>query len=167
VPAKSAVHIIACGGTFDKIYNPDTYTLDFPDKTHVYGIVSFCSLQDVMVTHFLQKDSLDVTTEDMEKLQEIIKESQEDRILVVFGTSKIDVTASSMAKERLEKTVVFCGAYVPFSMTNSDALFNFGAGLMAARLMDFGTYVCLHGELFDLSSSNGLPEFIVRPKAQT
>ena len=49
---------------------------------------------------------------------------------------------------RLDKTVVFTGAMIPYSVQGSDALFNLGFALATAQALASGVYVAMNARVF-------------------
>jgi L-asparaginase len=47
----------------------------------------------------------------------------------------------------IDKTVVLFGAMVPYAVSNSDALFNFGCALGSLQLLESGVYVAMNGRV--------------------
>ena len=45
----------------------------------------------------------------------------------------------------IPKTIVLFGAFVPYSLQKSDALFNFGTALAASQLLPHGVYIAMNG----------------------
>jgi len=58
-------------------------------------------------------------------------------------------TATYLAKSLKEKTVVLFGSMIPYSIDNSDALFNLGVALSAVQLKENGVYIAMNGQVFD------------------
>ena len=48
----------------------------------------------------------------------------------------------------LAKTIILTGAMIPFSVQESDALFNLGFALAAAQILPSGTFVTMNGKVF-------------------
>ena len=69
--------------------------------------------------------------------------------MIVHGTDTMVDTACVLGKANLSKTIVLTGAMVPYDVASSDALFNLGFALAAARLKPPGVYVAMNAQLFD------------------
>jgi len=67
---------------------------------------------------------------------------------VVHGTDTMVQTAEVVGRARLEKTVVFTGAMVPYSVQGSDAPFNLGFALAMSLALPVGAYVAMNGRVF-------------------
>lgn len=141
------VLVLACGGTFDKVYVPETYELGFPQATHIHEILNDCQVSNVEVRQLWLMDSLDMEPSHLAALARVVEEAEHDRMLVVTGTSRIESIAGGLVKHSAGKTIVLTGAYIPYSMKRSDASFNFGCALGAARTMRPGVFVSLRGRI--------------------
>nr|MCH9749724.1 asparaginase [Pseudomonadota bacterium] len=73
----------------------------------------------------------------------------EQHILITHGTDTMVETATYLAKSLKEKTVVLFGSMIPYSIDNSDALFNLGVALSAVQLKEPGIYIAMNGQVFD------------------
>ena len=142
------MRIIATGGTFDKHYDPISGQLVFADsvipgvltRARITGAVSFEPL--------LALDSLDMNDNHRQQICAACASAIEDRIVIVHGTDTAQQTAEVLGHAALKKTIVITGAMVPYEIANSDALFNLGFALAAARLLPAGVYVAMNAEIF-------------------
>ena len=147
---SNSIAVLIAGGTIDKCYNPVSGNLELP-ATSVPEMLRQSRLSaDVRVEHVLLKDSLDMTTQDRQKLLVGAKQAEESRLLITHGTDTMVDTAKVLATERslANKVIVLVGAMVPFSVSGSDALFNLGSAIMALELASPGVYIAMHGRLF-------------------
>ena len=48
-----------------------------------------------------------------------------------------------------KKTVVFTGAMIPFTIENSDAVFNFGVSVGALPFLKNGVWISMNGKIFE------------------
>jgi len=60
-------------------------------------------------------------------------------------------TAKSIQSMNLAKTIVLTGSMIPYSVSNSDALFNLGFAISAVQTLVHGVYVCMNGKIFNAS----------------
>ena len=72
----------------------------------------------------------------------------EDRIIIIHGTDTMTLTAELLAREIPGKTIVLTGAMIPYSISKSDALFNFGSAFTAVQMTSPGVYIAMNGRLF-------------------
>ena len=78
-----------------------------------------------------------------------VKSSDEQNILITHGTDTMVETATYLAKSLKDKTVVLFGSMIPYSINNSDALFNLGVALSAVQLKAKWRVYCHEWQVFD------------------
>lgn len=148
-PPLTGLRILVTGGTIDKIYHPAEGRLGF-DRTHVLEMLQQARVQvcpDCVETVLL-KDSLEMQDADRAAIAAACDRADEKRLLITHGTDTMVETAACLAGRMPGRTIVLTGAMVPFSVSHSDALFNFGFALAAARLLPAGVYVAMNGTVF-------------------
>ena len=69
--------------------------------------------------------------------------------MVIHGTDTMAQTAAVVGAADLNKTIVFTGAMIPYSVQGTDALFNLGFALAAAQTLVANTYVAMNGRVFN------------------
>ena len=147
-PAHAGARIIVTGGTFDKRYDAIKGELTFKD-THLPAILEQARVTLPLAVEIrLLIDSLQMTDEHRESVLEACGESPERAIVVVHGTDTMVRTAEVVGRARLDKTVVFTGAMIPYSVQGSDAPFNLGFALATALAFPAGAYVAMNGRVF-------------------
>ena len=155
------IRIIITGGTFDKDYDPLSGTLTFRD-THLARILDDVRLSVPVELEINQlTDSLDMSDEQRMGVVEACLAAPERRVVVTHGTDTMTVTAG-LVRERMvdgrieagagpeeqrDKTIVFTGAMVPYSVSGSDAVFNLGCAISAVQLVAPGVYVVMNGRV--------------------
>ena len=73
-----------------------------------------------------------------------------DKVVLTHGTDTMVKTASVLAAENLDKTIVLMGAMVPYAFgTSSDGFFNLGSALAFAQMLPKGVYIVMNGRYFD------------------
>src|SRR5512137_643896 len=75
-------------------------------------------------------------------------DAPERRIVVTHGTDTMVETAEVLGRAGLAKTIVLTGAMVPYTVLNSDALFNFGCAVTAVQLCPQGVWIAMNGRVF-------------------
>lgn len=147
--ALMRIKILITGGTIDKLYNKFNGELEF-DNTHFDQILkrSCIDLEVISKVLFL-KDSLDMTDDDRALILSECLSSDEDRILITHGTDTMVKTADFLGTQIKDKTIVLFGSMTPYSINNSDALFNFGVAISAVQTKDSGVYIAMNGKAFD------------------
>jgi len=145
----SGVRVLVAGGTIDKVYDATEGRLGFA-RTQVLEMLkqSRVPLPEECVQTVLLKDSLDMVESDREAIASACLAAPEHRLLITHGTDTMVQTAQFLASRVPERTMVLTGAMVPFSVSHSDALFNFGFALAAVRLLPAGVYVTMNGSVF-------------------
>lgn len=143
-----SMRIIATGGTFDKHYNELDGTLGFAESYLPELIKRARITLPVEVEILPLLDSLDMQEADRERVLASCKAAAEKCIVIVHGTDTMKETAAVLATGSLGKTVVLTGAMIPYSIANSDALFNLGFASAAAQTLPAGVYVAMNGQVF-------------------
>lgn len=145
---RDAARIIVTGGTFDKRYDAIKGELTFKE-THLPAILAQARVTlPLAVDIRLLIDSLQMTDAHRESVLAACRESVERAIVVVHGTDTMVQTAAVVGRAQLDKTVVFTGAMVPYSVEGSDAEFNLGFALALALALPAGAYVAMNGRVF-------------------
>jgi L-asparaginase len=143
-----SIRIFVTGGTFDKEYNELNGELFFRD-THMPEMLKLgrCKLE-VSIRTLMMIDSLDMTPADREIILENCKKTKEDKIVITHGTDTMVKTATILAKEITDKTIVLTGAMIPYKFGSSDGLFNLGSVLSFVQALPHGVYVAMNGKYF-------------------
>ena len=143
------VRILITGGTFDKVYHPILEQLVF-DETRVPEILKLGRVKaKTAIEQLMLKDSLYMTDDDRQLILERCQGSLENRIVITHGTGTIVETAKVLGQNLEGKTAVLTGAMVPYSVSNSDAVFNFGGAFYAAFALPSGVYIAMNGKIFN------------------
>lgn len=142
------IKILITGGTIDKEYDKIEGQLIF-SESHINQMLqqARCRL-DVSIETEMMKDSLHLNVSDRKKIMERCNAFQEDKIIITHGTDTMVETASYIAKNIKNKTIVLFGAMIPFAFGNSDALFNFGTALSAVQSLSTGVYITMNSIIF-------------------
>ena len=144
--------IIVTGGTFDKQYDAIKGELTFKD-THLPAILQQARVTIPVAIEINQLiDSLHMHDEHRAKVLDACRAAPEDSIVVVHGTDTMAQTAGVVGRAALDKTIVFTGAMIPYSVQGSDALFNLGFALALAGTLRSGVYVAMNGRVFSWDS---------------
>ena len=143
------IKLLITGGTIDKHYNEIQGKLDFP-ATHLPTMLKQARCHIELDTQLLMlKDSLDMQQSDREQIKQACINSECQQIIITHGTDTMVETAQHLASIASHKTIVLFGAMVPYSIKNSDALFNLGTAVTAVQLLPEGVYISMNGKLFD------------------
>ena len=142
------IRFITTGGTIDKIYFDDLSQFEVGDSQvqHVLaeGLVTF----DFDVVPLLQKDSLEITDADRQKLREFIVADEGNRFVVTHGTDTMPQTAEAL-RGIDGKTIVLTGALSPARFRSTDAVFNVGMAVAAVQVAAPGVYIVMSGQVFE------------------
>jgi L-asparaginase len=143
-----SMRIITTGGTFDKHYDPLSGNLGFGDSVVPIALLRARVTADVVIEPLLALDSLDMQDEHREQILAACQQSPQEHIVIVHGTDTMRETAEVLGRAQLYCTIVLTGAMVPYDIVNSDALFNLGYAMAAAKLAPHGVYIAMNGELW-------------------
>ncbi len=145
----NSIRIFVTGGTFDKEYNLITGQLYFKD-THLPEMFKLgrCTL-DIRVQTLMMIDSLEMTDDDRKLIAWNCRRSKEENIIITHGTDTMTDTATYLAKENLEQTIVITGAMIPYKFgTSSDGFFNLGAAVAFVQALPKGVFIAMNGRCF-------------------
>lgn len=144
-----SIKILLTGGTIDKHYNESNGELDFTE-THIPELLELGrNHSDIEIEQPLFLDSLEMTDKDRQIILQACRKTQQDKILITHGTDTMVETATVLANQPMDKTIVLVGAMIPFVFKHSDADFNMGFALGALQCLPFGVYVAMNGKVFD------------------
>lgn len=147
-PSPDAARIIVTGGTFDKQYDAIKGVLTFKES-HLTAILEQARVTLPITVEINQLiDSLEMQDEHRASVLAACLAAPERCIVVIHGTDTMAQTAAVVGSAGLDKTIVFTGAMVPYSVQGSDALFNLGFALAAAQSLAANTYVAMNGRVF-------------------
>jgi len=145
---QPTLRLFACGGTFDKRYDPLKGALVFT-TSQLEAIVMRARLTvPVAVETLMQIDSLDMQPADRERILAACRSANEKSLVVVHGTDTMSDTAAVLGPQfdaTSGKTIVLTGAMVPYAISQSDALFNLGFACACAQTLAPGVWIAMNG----------------------
>lgn len=141
----NSILILSTGGTFNKIYNPKNGKLEIDKSNQALKSIEKKWLTKLNYDSIIHKDSLDFTDEDRELLAHYIKNSDYNKIVVIHGTDTIDLSSKVIDSKNLNKSIVFTGAMVPFSIDPIEATANLSLAIGFCNNADVGTYIAMNG----------------------
>ncbi len=148
----SRVSIFVAGGTLEKVYGrgAGVRELSFPETSATATIVARHSIKDVTVyyDHTRAKDSLDMTDEDRGAIANWCSQHTYERCVIIHGTDTMVQTARFIALNCPANVIVLTGSLQPACVRDTDAEFNLGCAIMAARICQSGVYIAMGGNLF-------------------
>ncbi len=143
------IKILVTGGTLDKVYNELTGELTFGTSSLDEMLERSRSTVGINTEVLFLKDSLDMNDEDRGLILSRCLECSEDRVMITHGTDTMVETAQLLGNKIKDKTIVLFGSMIPYSINNSDALFNLGAALSVVQNKTNGVYIAMNGQVFD------------------
>jgi L-asparaginase len=142
------IRIIITGGTFDKAYDAIRGELTFTD-THLPEILRRVRCEAPYELEINQLiDSLYMKEQNRQAVLDACRRADERRIVITHGTDTMVETAGVLGRARLPQTVVLTGAMVPYTMADTDAVFNLGSAIAAVQLLPRGVYIVMNGRIF-------------------
>ena len=141
------IRFITTGGTIDKVYFDALSQFEVGDSPVdailADGLVSF----DYDVVPMFRKDSLELTEEDRQQLQDFIVEDDAELYVISHGTDTMVDTADVLSAIR-GKTIVLTGSLSPARFKTTDAIFNVGMAVAAVQTAGPGVYIAMSGQVF-------------------
>ena len=150
------IYLLSTGGTMEKVYSEQTGSV-VNEESKIDRYLSRLRLPEteVLVTHLMNKDSLDMTLADRELvLQAVLARSGKAAPIVIsHGTDTMVETGLYLEPHlpNLAFPVILTGAMIPLGFEGTDGLQNLTESLLAARLLAPGVYVVMHNEVFPVS----------------
>ena len=146
---RKRVSLISTGGTIEKTY--DAYSGVLENRSSILDMaLASLELRGVAIERvpLLNKDSLDMSIEDHERIARAVQEhaARSDGVVVVHGTDRLSVSGERCVELMPDARVpvVFTGAMRPYELRASDALQNLTEALLAVQLCAPGIYVAMH-----------------------
>ena len=145
------IQFFITGGTIDKVYNELTGELVF-DQTHVVDMLNRGrSMADTESEVLFLKDSLEMSDEDRAMILDKCQTTSAQRIVITHGTDTMVETAKLLGSKITDKTIVLFGSMIPYSVNNSDALFNLGVAMGVVQTIKSGVYVVMNGQAYEFN----------------
>jgi len=149
------IYVIATGGTIEKVYSEQTGAVQNLDsKIDRYFRLLRLPDADIQVTHLMNKDSLEMSDADRERVLAAVREKLQDPapVVITHGTDTMVETGLLLEKNLpdLRFPVVLTGAMTPLGFESSDGLQNLTESLFAARALAPGVYVVMHNQAFPI-----------------
>ena len=125
----NSILLLSTGGTFNKIYNRVNGKLEIDKNRSALQKIQEKWLSRYPMDAIIHKDSLDFTQEDREHLRSYILHSPYSKIVVIHGTDTLHLSAEVVAKKITDKSIIFTGAMVPFSIDPIEATANLASAI--------------------------------------
>jgi L-asparaginase len=147
------IYVLTTGGTIEKMYSERAGTV-VNDASKIGDYLDLLRLPDtdVEVVPVMNIDSLEMTDADRAKLVARIAPLLPGAhpIVITHGTDTMAETGCYIQRAfpSLAVPVILTGAMRPLGFDHSDGLQNLTESLLAARLLQPGVYIVLHGQVF-------------------
>jgi L-asparaginase len=149
------LYVISTGGTIEKVYLEQTGSLaNLETKIDQYlGQLRLPDLR-IKTTTIMNKDSLEMTAKDRERVVQIVEKKlkRPAPVVITHGTDTLVETGLLLERRlgRLKYPIVLTGAMTPLGFEKSDGLQNLTESLLAARLLPPGVYLVMHNQVFPI-----------------
>ena len=142
------LQIFTTGGTIDKVYF-DALSEFQVGASPLDAILSEANVSiDYALTSLMKKDSLELTDADRAFVRDAVLACEAKHVLITHGTDTMAQTAEAL-RDIADKTVVLTGAMQPARLRSTDAIFNVGFAIAAARMQPPGVYIAMNGRVFE------------------
>lgn len=149
------VHVITTGGTIEKVYLEQSGSVANLDAK-IDRYLHLLRLPDLKIktTHIMNKDSLEMTGVDRERVLRVVQQklNRPAPVVITHGTDTLVETGLLLQQRlrRLKFPVILTGAMTPLGFERSDGLQNLTESLLAARVLPPGVYLVLHNQVFPI-----------------
>jgi len=141
------LQIFTTGGTLDKIYFDALSEFQIGDPVAGSILESMNVGFEFCVDELMRLDSLDMTDQHRQIIQQRVSDSDAEHILIMHGTDGMVETAGWLG-EIANKKIIFTGAMQPAAFTDTDAVFNIGCAVGAIQVVEDGVYIAMNGQIF-------------------
>jgi len=153
MPDRPKIAVIITGGTIDSEWDAAKDTAVVRKESVLPRYLEKLDLDiDLTFNVVCMKDSRALTPEDLEAINDAVKSSKDDKILITHGTYTMPDTARYIQARRgvtASKRIILTGSMMPLEgYTMSDAPFNLGFSIANLLTMQPGVLLCMQGNLF-------------------
>lgn len=150
------IHIVIAGGTFFKIYDPQTESMVMCNEHDVddFMLELTSLISNISYSIWGLKDSLHMTHDDRESLYDHCKNKSNDKLVVIHGTGTMIQTAKCFYNNNLANKdnmrVVFTGSWTPYCLKLQEVIFNLGFALGSLKNLKEESFVklAMNGMIF-------------------
>jgi len=151
----TVIYVVTTGGTIEKAYSEQTGSVEnLNNKIELYLQGLRLPDSEVNVVPLLNKDSLEMTDTDRELILATVRGllNENAPIIITHGTDTMVQTGLFLKQSLPDNKVpiVLTGAMAPLGFEASDGLQNLTESLLAVRLLEPGTYVAMHNQVFPI-----------------
>jgi L-asparaginase len=149
------IYLITTGGTIEKVYLERTGSVANLDPK-IGRYLRLLRLPDLRIkaTHIMNKDSLEMTATDRERVLQVVvrKLKRPAPVVITHGTDTLVETGLLLKQRlgRLDYPIVLTGAMTPLGFEKSDGLQNLTESLLAARILPAGVFLVIHNQVFPI-----------------
>jgi L-asparaginase len=149
------IYVIAAGGTIEKVYSEKTGNVQNLDsKIDRYFRLLRLPDTEIQITHLMNKDSLEMTDADRDRVLAAVREKLNDPAPVVVSHGTDTMVETGLVLQRnlpeLHFPIILTGAMTPLGFEASDGLQNLTESLFAARVLAPGVYLVMHNQAFPI-----------------
>jgi L-asparaginase len=149
------IYLLSTGGTIEKVYSEQSGVVENrAAKLDRYLQMLRLPDAEIVAVHLMNKDSLEMTDADRAKVRDRVAGLLADGapIVISHGTDTMVETGCFLQRSfpGLKVPIILTGAMTPLGFEGSDGLQNLTESLLAARLLQPGVYVVLHGQVFSV-----------------
>jgi L-asparaginase len=145
------IYVLSTGGTIEKIYSEQqgsVYNRESKLDTYLKRLRMHDT--EILISHLMNKDSLDMTEADRQQVLDAVRERLDAPIVITHGTDTMVETGMHVKAglKELRYPIILTGAMSPLGFEGSDGLQNLTESFLAARILPPGIYVVIHNEVF-------------------
>ncbi|MBO5959263.1 MAG: asparaginase [Lentisphaeria bacterium] len=161
--ANEIIEVVLTGGRIEKVINEEIGRLNYADTSFKSWVEQGHCPHNFSKHLLMLKDSQDITDTDLEAIVACCTHTPGKRVLIAHGVNTMIRTAQYLQQFEIPKTIVLFGAFVPYSLNKSDAVFNFGSALAASQILPHGVYIAMNGNVIaaDQAKRDANGNFIV------
>lgn len=142
------IRFITTGGTIDKIYFDALSEFEVGDSVVQHILTDALVDFDYDVVSMFQKDSLELTDDDRQKIRQFIVDDDATHYIITHGTDTMPETAAVLS-DLEDRTIVLTGALTPARFRTTDAVFNVGMAVASVQVAKPGVYIAMSGQVFE------------------
>ncbi len=145
------IYVLSTGGTIEKVYSEQQGSV-YNRESKLDGYLKRLRMHDteVLVTHLMNKDSLDMTPADRDQVLEAVRARLDAPIVITHGTDTIVETGKHLQSgvAALQHPIILTGAMSPLGFEGSDGLPKSDRkAFWRHGLLPPGVYVVIHNEV--------------------
>jgi len=149
------IYLLSTGGTMEKVYSEQTgHVQNVESKVERYFRFLRLADADIRVRPLMNKDSLEMTSEDRENILAAVRDCLREPapVVITHGTDTMVETGLVLQRNLADLAIpiVMTGAMTPLGFEGSDGLQNLTESLLAARLLAPGVWLVMHNQVFPI-----------------